>query len=66
MSLPGITDTFDAQLLGEDLDEWIMSTCQTYGLGWDVYIKDRKFVFILYKDATGRTAKRQFTRCIFR
>lgn len=45
----GITDTFDAQLLGEDLDEWIMSTCQTYGLGWDVYIKDRKFVFILYK-----------------
>ena len=44
-----ITDTFDAQLLGEDLDEWIMSTCQTYGIGWDVYIKGGKFVFKLYK-----------------
>lgn len=45
----GITDTFDIQAMGEDLDEWIMSTCQTYGIGWDVYIKDKKFIFKLYK-----------------
>lgn len=45
----GITDTFDIQAMGEDLDEWITSTCQTYGIGWDVYIKDGKFVFKLYK-----------------
>lgn len=45
----GITDTFDIQLLGDDLDEWITSTCQTYGIGWDVYIKGGKFVFKLYK-----------------
>lgn len=45
----GITDTFDIQARGEDLDEWITSACQTYGIGWDVYIKDGKFVFKLYK-----------------
>jgi hypothetical protein len=45
----GITDTFDIQAMGEDLDEWITSACQTYGIGWDVYIKDGKFVFKLYK-----------------
>lgn len=45
----GITDTFDIQAMGEDLDEWVTSTCQTYGIGWDVYIKDGKFVFKLYK-----------------
>lgn len=45
----GITDTFDIQAMGEDLDEWITSTCQTYGIGWDVYIKNGKFVFKLYK-----------------
>lgn len=44
-----IEDTFDVQAMGEDLDEWIVSTCQTYGIGWDVYIKDEKFVFKLYK-----------------
>lgn len=45
----GITDTFDIQAMGEDLDEWVTSTCQTYGIGWDVYIKDGKFVFKLYE-----------------
>lgn len=45
----GITDAFDIQAMGEDLDEWVTSTCQTYGIGWDVYIKDGKFVFKLYK-----------------
>lgn len=45
----GITDTMDAQLLGENIAEWIESTCSTYGIGWDVYIKNGKFVFKLYK-----------------
>lgn len=44
-----ITDTFDIQVLGDSIDEWIESTCSTYGIGWDVYIKDQKFVFKLYK-----------------
>ena len=45
----GFTDTFDAQLFGEKISEWIESTCQIYGYGWDVYIKNGKYVFTLIK-----------------
>ena len=43
----GFTDTFDAQLFGENIAEWIESTCQIYGYGWDVYIKEGKYIFTL-------------------
>ena len=45
----GFTDTFDAQLFGDNIAEWLESTCQIYGYGWDVYIKDGKYVFTLIK-----------------
>lgn len=45
----GFTDTADIQLLGENIAEWLESTCQTYGYGWDVYIKNGKYTFKLYK-----------------
>lgn len=44
-----IADTFDVQVIGDSLDEWIESTCSTYGIGWDVYIKGKTFIFKLYK-----------------
>lgn len=47
----GFTDTFEAQLLGENLAEWIEQTCKSYGMGWDIYIKNGKFVFSLKKGA---------------
>lgn len=50
----GITDTFDVQLLGEHIDEWLTSVSQTYGFGWDVYISGGKYVFELIK-GTNRT-----------
>lgn len=50
----GFTDEFDVQLLGENLADWISSTCQTYGYGWDVSIKNNKYVFNL-KRGTDRT-----------
>lgn len=43
----GITDTLDAQLLGENIAEWLESVSNTYGFGWDVFINDKKFVFTL-------------------
>ena len=45
----GIADTFNVQLLGENIAEWLESTCQTYGIGWDVYIENKKYIFKIYK-----------------
>ena len=50
----GFTDTFDAQVFGENVGEWVQATCETYGYGWDIYIKNGKYVFTLIK-GTDRT-----------
>lgn len=50
----GFTDTFDVQLLGENIAEWLQGIGETYGIGWDVYIKNGKYVFSL-KKGTDRT-----------
>ena len=44
----------DVQLLGEHIDDWLISISQTYGFGWDVYISGGKYVFELIK-GTKRT-----------
>lgn len=51
----GYTDTFEAQLLGENIAEWIEETCKAYGMGWEIYIKDGQYIFTL-KKGTDRTA----------
>lgn len=51
----GFPDKFEAQLLGENLSEWMETTCKAYGMGWDVYIKNGGFVFSL-KKGTDRSA----------
>lgn len=53
-TLNGYTDTFDVQLLGENIADWLENVGQLYGIGWDVYIKDNKYVFSL-KKGTDRT-----------
>lgn len=53
-SVQGFTDTFDVQLLGEKIADWLESTCKLYGIGWDVYIKNGNYVFTL-KKGTDRT-----------
>ncbi len=45
----GYTDTMDIQSLGDNIAEWMESTCETYGFGWDVYISGGQYVFKLYK-----------------
>lgn len=50
----GITDTIDAQLLGDNIAEWIESICSTHEIGWDMYIRSKKYIFRLYK-GTDRT-----------
>lgn len=53
-TINNFTDTIELQLLGENLAEWLEQICTTYGYGWDVYIKNNKYVFKLYK-GTDRT-----------
>lgn len=48
-SAQGFSDTFDIQLLGENIADWLENTCTTYGYGWDVYIKNGNYIFSLYK-----------------
>lgn len=45
----GYTDTMDIQSLGENIADWMESTCETYGFGWDVYIQDGQYIFKLFK-----------------
>ena len=50
----GFDDVFDTQLLGENIADWLTTICQKYGIGWDVVIKNNKYVFTLTK-GTDRT-----------
>lgn len=52
--LQGFTETIEAQLLGDNIAEWLEQICTTYGYGWDIYIKNSQYVFKLYK-GTDRT-----------
>lgn len=45
----GFTETMDKQATGKNLSEFVGEVCTAYGIGWDVYIKNKKFVFEMYK-----------------
>lgn len=47
--LQGFTETIDLQCFGENIAEWLETVCTSLGYGWDVYIKNKKYVFKLYK-----------------
>lgn len=43
------TDTMGVQVTGDNIEEWLEKVCTTYGMGWDVFIKDKQFTFHLWK-----------------
>lgn len=45
----GYTDTMDIQALGDNIADWLETTCETFNFGWDVYIQNGQYVFTLYK-----------------
>ena len=47
----GLTETTELQLLGESIGDWLSEVCGQHGIGWDVYIKNNKYVFRLIKGA---------------
>lgn len=47
--LKNFTETLDKQVTGATLYDFISEVCTTYGIGWEIYIKDKNFLFELYK-----------------
>ncbi len=43
------SDTIKTQFTGDNVYETVMNLCITYGLGWKISFKNKKFVFDLYK-----------------
>jgi hypothetical protein len=50
-----ISDTITKQITGESLDVVITEICKAYNLGYDIYIKNNKFKFKLYKGVDRST-----------
>ncbi len=44
-----ISDVIDKQLTGDKLDEAITEICMTYDVGYEIYIKNKKLMFKLYR-----------------
>ena len=53
-TLHGYPETFDCQVCGENLGEWIEKTGTAYGIGWDIRIDSGGYIFDL-KQGTDRT-----------
>lgn len=45
----GLAGTIDKQVTGQKLDATITEICVAFNYGWDIYIKNNKLVFMLYK-----------------
>ena len=53
-TVKGYTDEVELQLFGENIADWLESIGQTFGIGWDIYIKNGNYVFTI-KKGTDRT-----------
>lgn len=45
----GLSDSIDKQITGASLDVAICDICKTYGYGWDMYVYNNQYVFIVYQ-----------------
>lgn len=45
----GITDTWDTQIFGQNIADWLEQVGKTYGIGWDVMISNGNYVFEIFK-----------------
>lgn len=50
----GLTDEINYQLFGQNILDWTISNCKEYSYGWDIYINEGYYEFIIYK-GTDRT-----------
>jgi hypothetical protein len=52
---PGMDEVMEAQVFSDNLADWIIGVCETYGIGWDIYITGGKYVFDIIQ-GTDRSA----------
>lgn len=45
----GLSDTINKQLTGDKLDQAIVDICTAFNYGWEIYIYNKKLVFIIYQ-----------------
>lgn len=64
-SINNYTEEIDLQLLGENIADWLEEICTTYGYGWDIYIKNNKYVFKLYKGVDRTYDQNTVTPVVF-
>ena len=50
------SEQFELQVTGDNVGEWLSTICKQYGYGYDIYVKNKKFIFKLYK-GTDRSYK---------
>lgn len=61
----GIPGTFETQIAGENVCEWLETVAETYGFGWDVYIKNGAYHFTLLKGTDRTYAQNAVSPVIF-
>ena len=50
-----VSDTIEKQITGDKLDGAITEICMAYDIGYDIYIKNKKLIFKLYKGVDRST-----------
>lgn len=51
----GLTKTLEVQVFSENVADWIQEVCKNAGYGWDIYIKNNKYVFTMYEGTDRRS-----------
>lgn len=47
--IKGFTDKINRQVTGDNLYDFIVEVCTTYGIGWEIFIQDDAFMIHFYK-----------------
>ena len=53
--LKNLSKELEVQLFGENIANWIEEVCTSLGYGWDVFIKNNKYVFQMYEGTNRST-----------
>lgn len=54
LGFDGYLDRMEKQVTGENLYDFLVTTCKTYGFGWEIYVDGEDFIFIMTR-GTDRT-----------
>lgn len=61
----GFSEKIEIQATGTEIATFLEENCMNYGIGWDIYIKNEKFVFELYKGVDRSYKQTQNPQVLF-